>query len=132
MEKKRAEIGFGEELENLDPSEWETQKGQGVSPQISKEEIAEASEKAGFPSREPRTRTSKKKEKEKEKERYVHRTGRDTQFNTKCHPNVKQRFYDERERTKKPLGEILELAMDAYERELASQNAEDTAKVSKG
>ncbi len=130
MTKQRANIGFGDELENLDPDEWKVSEGQGGKPQISNDEIQEASEKAGFPSREPQVRASKKKE--KEKERYVHRTGRDTQFNTKCHPDVKKKFYEERERTKKPLGEILELAMDAYERERASQTTEAESITSKG
>jgi hypothetical protein len=46
-------------------------------------------------------------------ERNYYRTGRDVQFNTKVSPETKQGFADWAQKTKRPMGEILEWALKA-------------------
>jgi len=127
MTKERAKIGFGDNLETFDPNEWTAKKGQGTTTahKLPKEEIRKVAEQTGFTSREG---TSPQKTIPETENRYVHRTGRDAQFNTKVHPKVKQAYYSIREKTKKPLGEILELALAAYERETQTSKSSTPTK----
>jgi len=105
MTKQRATIGFDENLETLDPKEWETTKGKGhsIRPNIPKEEIRKVAEQTGFTSREGRR---------------VHRTGRSEQLNLKVRNIDKIAFYALCDQQGWVLGETFQYAIEALEREI--------------
>lgn len=78
------------------------------------EAIKEIAEKASFKSREP----ERKPEKEQRRERRIYRTGRDAQFSCKAHPDVIARFYAISNEKDWVMGETLDRAVTALEREL--------------
>lgn len=80
-------------------------------------EIREFSEQQGFPSREPDGRKKNRRPKVRAR-RALPQTGRNEQFNLKVHPGVKERFYDIADDQRWGLGETLEHALDALERQL--------------
>ncbi|MCA9466118.1 MAG: hypothetical protein KC643_11840 [Nitrospira sp.] len=127
MKKQRANIGFGEELEQLDPTNFQPSKGQGttIAPPVPKEEIKTVAEENGFTSREAPPKQNKIKE---TRTRFVHRTGRDAQFNNKVHPEVKKAYENIRGETGKPMGLILEEALTVYQRELQGAGSQASAK----
>ena len=84
-------------------------------------EIRQFSEKHGFPSREPASRKRKKRPKVRAR-RALPQTGRNEQFNLKVHPDVKERFYDIADKQRWGLGETLEYAIDALERQLSKNS----------
>ena len=72
-----------------------------------RDEIKKTAAEVGFPSRQ-------------QPKRRVHRTGRDTQFNAKVRPDVRARFYAIAEEQGWVMGETLEHALAALERELGT------------
>jgi hypothetical protein len=83
---------------------------------VAEETIARIAEENEFHSRQP-TRTKKP---ERRKPR-IHRTGRNVQFNTKVSAETHARIYKNADELKVTLGGLLELAMDALEREGVSR-----------
>jgi len=74
--RERASLGFGDELDSLDPTTWAKPKASGDRPKP--EDTRKAAEAAGFRSREPIV--EKPEEPKKQRRR---RTGRNVQFNIK-------------------------------------------------
>ena len=126
MKKQRADIGFGDELENLDPKEFQTPSGQGSStaPLVPKEEVQTVAEQTGFTSREATpvqnqvTATQRK--------RRTYRTGRNEQFNMKVRANVKKTFLDITDQKQWVLGETLEYALAALQEKLEREEGAQT------
>jgi hypothetical protein len=79
---------------------------------VEKEVIARIAEENDFPSRQ-----ATKPLKEPRRKRRVHRTGRNRQFNIKAKNETVERFYKMADDRRVPLGELLEQALDALERE---------------
>jgi hypothetical protein len=79
---------------------------------MEKASVARLAEEQGFPSREP-----PKPPKATRRKPRIYRTGRNTQFNAKATPEAITRFYKAADERKVTLGRLLELALDALERE---------------
>ncbi len=82
------------------------------------EALAQVAEDNNFTSRQP-PKSVKKVERRKPR---IHRTGRNTQFNTKATPETIAKFYRLADEKKVTLGELFEMAVDALEREGVSQS----------
>jgi hypothetical protein len=79
---------------------------------VEKANVTRFAEEQGFPSREP-----PKPPKAPRRKPRTYRTGRNTQFNAKATPEAIARFYKAADERKVTLGRLLELALDALERE---------------
>jgi hypothetical protein len=80
------------------------------------ETIERIAEENNFPSRQaPRT------PKELRRKRRVYTTGRNRQLNVKATSETVERFYKLADERRVPLGELLQLALDALDREGASR-----------
>ena len=79
--KSRQSLGFGDELDNLDPAAW----AMPVTERVKPDEAKKAAEAAGFRSREPAAPTSAPKQRRR-------RTGRNAQFNLKTTPETIEAF----------------------------------------
>jgi hypothetical protein len=85
---------------------------------IPTEQVRAVAEGAQFPSREPEA-----KKKRREVRRY--RTGRDAQFNIKADPQVIEAFYAIAEKQGWVLGQTLERAVEALQKEVGSGKRKD-------
>ena len=81
---------------------------------VEEETIARLAEQNNFPSRQ----ATKAPKTERRKPR-IHRTGRNQQFNAKATAETINKIYKLADERKVPLGELLRLALDALEREIA-------------
>ena len=120
MGKERAEIGFDNDpLEDFDPKEWSTSKGQGTTtaPKVPKEEIRKVAEQTGFTSREGRR---------------VHRTGRSEQLNLKVRNIDKEAFYELTDQQGWVLGETFQHMLEALQRELDGPRSKASTPSTKG
>jgi hypothetical protein len=91
------------------------------------EQIREVSEKAKFRSREPKTIPKKQVAAKREQRRY--RTGRNVQFNLKASQETVDGFYAIADRQGWVLGEMLEHALAALERELSPDGDSDVGQT---
>ena len=90
----------------------------------SADQVREVSEAARFRSREPGT-TQPDGEPQSKRERRRYRTGRNVQFNVKASQETVDAFYAISDRQGWVLGETLEHALAALERQLAGERRQD-------
>lgn len=123
MTKERASLGFGQELDELDPSSW-TPKEKTAKPRPPREVLEQATKEAGFKSREPQP---PQPEQPIRQQRRARRTGRTEQFTTKTTPDYRTLIYDiadgKIDGQQRLVGEVLEQAVDALLREIAPGRA---------
>lgn len=116
MTKERASLGFGQELDELDPSAW-APKEKVAKPRLPRDALEQATKEAGFQSREPQA------EQPIRQQRRARRTGRTEQFTTKTTPDYRALIYDiadgKVDGQQRLVGEVLEQAVDALVREIA-------------
>ena len=114
LAKPRADIGFGDALDDFDPADWAPEPRQ--RPRIAPEEGRKLAEATGFRSREaappapapaPVAETLPRRR----------RTGRNAQLNLKCRPDTIQAFYAIADAQGWGLGETLEKAVLLLQRE---------------
>lgn len=84
-------------------------------PPIPSETVRRVATEGGFPSRAPAVQPIPQTF-----DPWRYRTGRDTQFNTKVKPETKRGFQEIALDMRRPLGEVLELALAALQRERAA------------
>jgi hypothetical protein len=120
MTKERASLGFGQELDELDPNAW-APKEKAIKPRPPREALEQATKEAGFQSREPQP------EQPVRQQRRARRTGRTEQFTTKTTPDYRTLIYDiadgKVDGQQRLVGEVLEQAVDALMREIAPKRA---------
>lgn len=102
---------------SLDLSGFKPMKPESKVPAAAIRKVAAA---AKFPSREPGLQEEEGKAKPRA-ERRVYRTGRNAHFSCKADPEVVERFYAICNRSDWVMGETLDRAVQALERELAGQ-----------
>ncbi len=115
MAKERASLGFGQELDELDPASW-APKETAAKPRPPREVLEQATKEAGFQSREPQPEPPVRQQ------RRARRTGRTEQFTTKTTPDYRALIYDiadgKVDGQQRLVGEVLEQAVDALMREI--------------
>ena len=114
MEKERTNLGFGDELENFNPSEWSPQETIKADDQQKPGAAYEAAHAAGFQSREPAKINPAKTQRRR-------RTGRNAQFNIKVKPETIEAFCAVADGQGWGLGETLEYAVELLEQEYNSR-----------
>ena len=110
IDKSRQPLGFGDELEDLDPAAWTKPATERVKP----DEVKKAAEAAGFRSREPAAPTPAPKQRRR-------RTGRNAQFNLKTTPETIEAFTRIADAQGSGLGETFEKATALLERETSKR-----------
>lgn len=120
MTKERASLGFGQELDELEPSAWEA-KPKTAKPRPPRDVLEKATKEAGFQRRELQP------EQPIRQQRRARRTGRTEQFTTKTTPDYRALIYDiadgKVDGQQRLVGEVLEQAVDALLREIAPERA---------
>jgi len=104
MSKQRADLGFGDELDNFDPNAWTPSKASAANDRTETKKIQEAAQALGFRSREPRPDAPARERRR--------RTGRNAQFNIKARPETIEAFCEVADANGWGLGETLEYAVD--------------------
>ena len=113
--KPRADIGFGDALEDFNPADWAPEPRQ--RPRIAPEEGRRLAEATGFRSREaapPAPAPAPAPQAALPRRR---RTGRNAQLNLKCRPDTIEAFYAIADAQGWGLGETLEKAVLLLQRE---------------
>lgn len=116
MSKERADLGFGDEIESFDPSDWSPQpkqKSKPAAPKPKLEETKKLAEAAGFRSREaaqPEPPVPARQQRRR-------RTGRNAQFNIKAKPETIDAFCAIADAQDWGIGETLEKAVELLKRE---------------
>lgn len=106
---------FFDDAPSVDLSDF-TPKTKPEQPRVPPETVRRVAHEGGFPSRSPVAAPSAPAEP------WRWRTGRDTQFNTKVKLETKRGFQELAAELQRPLGEILELALAALQRERSSDH----------
>ncbi|MGI9486602.1 MAG: stability/partitioning determinant [Geminicoccaceae bacterium] len=118
MGKERTSLGFGDELDELDPKTW-APKPTEAKPRPPRDALEQATKAAGFQSREPQP------EQPIRQQRRARRTGRTEQFTTKTTPDYRALIYEiadgKVDGHQRLVGEVLEQAVDALLREIAPE-----------
>ena len=109
MGNVRADLGFGSELENFDPDEWEPKPKMAPKDQSA----AKAAAATGFKSREGRGQAPKVTQRRR-------RTGRNAQFNIKAKPETIEAFCHVADAQGWGLGETLEFAVELLKKQYGS------------
>lgn len=104
--KERAPLGFGDELDNFDPTTWSNLKP--ATDKLKPAETKKAAEAAGFRSREPAKAEAPKAPAVQRRRR----TGRNAQFNIKTKQEVINAFVAIADAQGWGLGETFEFATD--------------------
>jgi hypothetical protein len=125
MTKRRAEIGFAEAFNELQPMEWAARVSPVVVPPHAVRHVAEAS---GFQSREAGLETSVGAPGQP-RARRVFRTGRRLQLNIKVRDSDLAAFYRICDQRQWVQGYTFQRALEALQRELAAE-ASSTHQVS--
>lgn len=112
MSKERTDLGFGNELDSFNPSDW-APKPKKTNDRPRLEQTEEVAVAAGFKSREPA-----KKEPKKKRPQRRHTTGRNVQFNMKARQEAIDEFYAISDKQGWVLGETLEHAVTALQEKL--------------
>lgn len=113
MSKERADLGFGDELDEFNPSDWVPEPKHRPANDRPAESL-KAAEAAGFRSREPKAKPKQGTAGEPPRRR---RTGRNAQFNLKAKPETIAAFCAIADLQGWGLGETLEHAVALLERE---------------
>lgn len=117
MDKKRADLGFADNLEDFNPAEWAPKPARSSDERPPKAETRKAAAAAGFRSREPQTALDGAGVASPPRRR---RTGRNAQFNLKARPETIATFCAIADRQGWGLGETLEHAVALLSREYKS------------
>jgi hypothetical protein len=104
VQRERAAIGFGEELDDFDPTAWSDPATKKKPPA---DIVKRAGEAAGFRSRE--TKASETSSRQQQRRR---RTGRNAQFNIKARPETIEAFTRIADTNGWGLGETFEKATE--------------------
>ncbi len=118
MGNQRADLGFGDPLDDFDPSEWQPAKRKPPATKPKPEQAAKVAEVSGFKSREPKE-VSKPEKAAKPTQVRRRRTGRNAQFNLKAKPETIEAYCAIADKMGWGLGETLEKAVELLERESA-------------
>jgi len=113
MGRDRADLGFGDPLDDLDLSEFKPR--QAPVPRPSSGEISRAAEASGFRSREPKAAESSDNGAGETVSQRRRRTGRNTQFNLKVRQETVDAYCALADRMGWGLGETLEKAVELLE-----------------
>jgi hypothetical protein len=117
MSKERVDLGFGDELDEFNPSEWApAPKVTAANDHPAKDETRKVAEASGFKSREPQLQADQGRAGQGNAPRR-RRTGRNAQFNLKARPDTIDAFCAVADRKGWGLGETLEHAVALLERE---------------
>lgn len=111
MAKERASLGFDDELENFDPTDWSPKQTNTGSGKPKPEDTKEAAKAAGFKSREPAKLEPPKQQRRR-------RTGRNAQFNIKARQETIDAFCEIADGQGWGLGETLEQAVELMQKKL--------------
>ena len=120
MAKERADLGFGDALDEFNPEEWTPPKASAsndkpAAKRPSRAATNQAAAAAGFKSREPKPTPEDRAGAGTTLRR--RRTGRNAQFNLKARPETIEAFCAVADRQGWGLGETLEKAVELLERE---------------
>lgn len=107
MTKERASLGFGDELDSFDPSEWAPKPEKRKEHRPKPEDTRQAADAAGFKSREPVPAPQKAPKQQRRR-----RTGRNVQFNIKTRQETIDAFCAVADTQGWGLGETLENAVE--------------------
>ena len=108
MDEKRASLGFGDQLDDIDITDFKPKKAKKTAtPKIN---LAEAAEKSGFKSRDVSEQPAKKTKSQRRR-----RTGRNAQFNIKAKPETIEAFMKIADDNDWGFGETLEKAVELLE-----------------
>lgn len=110
MSKERADLGFGDELDSFNPSEWAPKPEKTANDRPKPEQTREAAVAAGFKSREP-----VKERLDPPKQQRRRRTGRNVQFNIKTRQETIDAFCAVADGQGWGIGETLEQAVELLE-----------------
>jgi hypothetical protein len=120
--RERADLGFADALDELDPLDWAPAPPRGARPRPETAESRKLAAAAGFRSREPRPEPERPEPERTELARAGEgaprrrRTGRNAQFNLKARPETIAAFCAVADRQGWGLGETLEQAVALLER----------------
>lgn len=117
MSKERADLGFGDALDEFDPTEWSPSKDRSASQRPEGAATARAAEVAGFRSREPKQIEQPAKGAAEGGVQRRRRTGRNAQFNLKAKPETIEAFCAIADQMGWGLGETFEKAVGLLLRE---------------
>lgn len=118
--KERADLGFGDALQDFNPAEWQPEKPKAANDRASKQAAGDAAKAAGFRSREPKAEPAAAAPLEAGRGPIRRRrTGRNAQFNLKARPETIEAFCAIADRKGWGLGETLEQAVQLLEREFS-------------
>lgn len=109
MSKQRADLGFGSDLDDFNPAEWEPKPIPAPKPKLEPEVTRQAAQAAGFQSRQA---TQDKPAPRQQRRR---RTGRNAQFNIKAKPETIDAFCAIADAQGWGIGETLEKAVELLE-----------------
>jgi len=112
--KERVSLGFGDELEEFDPTVWAKAKAPAVNAKPRPSETKKAAEAAGFRSREPAKAEAEPAPKPQQRRR---RTGRNVQFNIKTKQEAIKAFTRIADANGWGFGEAFERATELLGRE---------------
>lgn len=114
MEKERASLGFGDELDSFDPTEWNPKPSARANDPVKPEDARKAADAAGFKSREPAKAPGVTPQAPVEPLRVQRRrrTGRNVQFNIKARQKTIDAFCAVADQQGWGLGETLEHAVE--------------------
>ena len=115
MGKERASLGFGDELESFNPSDWSPKEKKTANDRPKADTTREVAQAAGFQSREP----AREKPAVQQRRR---RTGRNAQFNIKAKPETIEAFCVVADAQGWGLGETLEHAVRLLEETYSSSS----------
>ncbi len=118
MNKERADLGFGDELDSFDPAEWTPGPSKVANSRPKPDETKKAAKAAGFKSREP-----VKAEIEPAKPQRRRRTGRNVQFNIKARQETIDAFCAIADEQGWGFGETLEFAVELMEKQYGKSRA---------
>jgi hypothetical protein len=110
--KERASLGFGDELDDIDPSAWAKPKPRNDKP--APEATRQAAEATGFRSREPVRNEQAPVTPRQQRRR---RTGRTAQLNLKLKPETIEAFFRIADARSWGLGEAFERAVELLEQD---------------
>ncbi len=112
MSQDRANLGFGDELDSFNPSEWAVPKAK--KPKLEPEVSKKAAVATGFKSREPEKPVAATAPQRRR------RTGRNAQFNIKAKPETIEAFCEVADGQGWGLGETLEYAVELLQKHYGS------------
>jgi hypothetical protein len=126
MSTARADLGFGDELDQFDPASWTPKPRGAQSDPEAKQAMRIAAEATGFRSREPKAPAATEEPSEGRGASRLprrRRTGRNAQFNLKARPDTIEAFIAIADRQGWGLGETLEHAVELLRREYGDQSS---------